>query len=306
MSCWRCYSGPDLSPLAQLWEAAFRRCPLTVFQTFTFAHRWAEIFARECDMQVWSDGELLIPLASREGELWPLGEGLFDYVDLVGTTGDLHRAAEWIAGQAWSSLQITGVRASSPFAPFWRELAGEGEAFTAAPHRLPDTADPAGGLEAEHRRAASRWRRAQAQGAVCERLDEPTARARLLTWMLERKSERLAAHGTANVLGSREQRWLERMITAEPQLSELWRLRLRQRPIAGLLCWLHAGTRYAYTICHDPEFNLISPGILLLFAVLRFTMEERLRFDFLTGEQAFKQRFATHREPLWRFRRHRQ
>ena len=305
MSCWRCIAGPDVTPIAGAWEAAAGRAPGSVFQTLIFARCWAEVFAQNVDVQVWTDGQLIIPLAFRGGTLIPLGEGLFDYVDLIGDAGcpeaAQRRAADWIAGRAWSSLQITGVRSGSPFAPFWRHLGGGGEAFTAAPRRRPTDPD----VEAEHRHAAARWRRAQRLGVRLERLTQPAEKQLLLHWMLEHKARRLAAACQTNVLGEPEQRWLERMLDSAPALAELWCLRLRDRLMSGLLCWRFNATRYAYMISYDPELAPLSPGILLLFAVVRLTMRAGLNFDFLTGEQAFKQRFATHRETLWRFRRQR-
>jgi CelD/BcsL family acetyltransferase involved in cellulose biosynthesis len=286
--------------LAAAWELAFQRAPGSVFQSFPLARRWIEIFGREFEIEVWSNGSALLPLARHEGGLRPLGEGLFDYVDLIGPPAD-GSSSGWWEPPAWRQLQITGVRADSPHLAFWRQWAGEGEIFTAAPYRHANGAC----LDAEHRRAAARWRHAQAEGARLLRLDEPAARQHLLAWILERKAMRLSAQGAATVLGQAECRWLQRMVECEPQLSELWCLQLQERTIAGLLCWTHRKTRYAYTISHDPAFDPLSPGILLLFAVLRLTLEAGWCFDFLTGEQAFKQRFATHRESLWRFRRQR-
>ena len=305
MSCWRCIAGSDLAPIAPAWEDAARRAPGSVFQTFPFARCWAEVFGQDVDVQVWSDGQLILPVAFRGSTLMPLGEGLFDYIDVIGAAGcpaaEQSRAAAWIARRSWSSLQITGVRTGSPFTAFWHRLGGGGEAFTAAPRRHPS--DPE--VETEHRHAAARWRRAQRLGAHLDHPTQPAEQQRLLHWMLERKAQLLTTHGQTNVLGALEQRWLERMLESAPTLVELWSLRLRDRLMSGLLCWRFNSTRYAYMISYDPELAQLSPGILLLFAVVRLTMSAGLYFDFLTGEQAFKQRFATHRETLWRFRRQR-
>jgi CelD/BcsL family acetyltransferase involved in cellulose biosynthesis len=70
--------------------------------------------------------------------------------------------------------------------------------------------------------------------------------------------------------------------------------------MAGFLTWLHADVRYGYTLSFEPEFAPESPGITLLYAVLRQSLSEDRSFDFLTGEQAFKVRFATDRRMLFR------
>jgi hypothetical protein len=272
-----------------------------VFQRFALARHWAAIFGREAEIAVWisDDPPLVVPLALRDGQVGFVGEGLFDYIDLIGGASPRaeREAAEAVSQLAWRSSQCTGVPASTPHGAYWSTLAGGGQAYSAAPVR-----SSGGDLAREHPRAERRWAAAQVELA---RAEEGGERRRCLAWLLDHKARALAASGAVNVLGRREQAWLVAMVEREPGLSELWSLRRKGEMLAAMLCWRSAAVRYAYTISYDARAAALSPGVLALYGVLRHTMNEGRSFNFLTGEQEFKLRFATHREPLLRYRHER-
>lgn len=281
-----------------MWSAAAAAGPRTIFQDFAFARHWASSFGRESDLAIgWqTDPPLILPLACRHGCWSLLGEGLFDYQDPIGAADADQQAATAARAldQAAGPVCITGVSASSPWSHFWQTWGLAPQPFASAPVRdaSPDT------LAAEHPRLERRWQSAQAE--LCP-VSEPAARLHALDWLMDRKARSLATAGRRNVLGDLECRWLAAMVEHEPQLSELWQLRRRDQPLAGILCWVSPSLRYAYTIGYDAAAAPLSPGILALYALLRHTMREGRGFNFLTGEQAFKQRFAHRSEPLLRY-----
>lgn len=290
----------NLAPLAAVWQAAEAAGSPSVFQTYAFARPWAACFADEAEIAIgWrACPPVIIPLARRAGHWSLLGEGLFDYQDLVGTAGpDVQAdAARWLASQWDAPVSITGVPAASPWRGLWRRSGLSEKRYAAVPVRAADGND----LAAEHPRVERRW---QAAGAALTAVTAPADRRRMLAWLLERKAAALEAKGERNVLGPKECRWMLRMVEQEPAVAELWQLRRRGDVLAGLLCWLTPQVRYAYTIAYEPEAAAISPGVLALYALLRHTRREGRAFNFLTGEQAFKQRFATAREELLHYQK---
>lgn len=297
---WKRHRDANLAPLAAVWQAAEAAGAQSVFQSYAFARHWAACFADDAEISIgWrNDPPAIIPLARRDGHWSLLGEGLFDYQDLVGTTRpDVQAdAARWLASEWDAPVTITGVPEGSPWHDLWTRSGLSETRYAAAPVRAAGGND----LAAEHPRVEHRW---QAAGVELTRLSTSRERCRTLEWLLARKAAALAAKGERNVLGPKERRWMLRMVEQEPALAELWQLRRRGDVVAGLLCWLTPQVRYAYTIAYHPEAAAISPGILALYALLRHTRREGRAFNFLTGEQTFKQRFATAREELLRYQK---
>ncbi|HXR98412.1 MAG TPA: GNAT family N-acetyltransferase [Terriglobales bacterium] len=292
---WTRYGAAHVGKIEGLWGQAWRAGPATVFQTFDFARHWMATFS-QAEVEIWvhTTSSLVLPLARRDGTVSLVGEGLFDYCDLIGpapygTDGPvLQQAAEIVmAGNA--RPRATGVRADSRFSDFWRRL-GEGRYFSAAPQRPAD----AGALG--HTRIARRWQRAEHAGVRAHEETEMRERRATLDWILERKQ-----HHPANMLGELERQWIETVVEHSPHLAEVWSLRRGEHIMSGLLCWRCPPTRYCYTIAHEPSDAALSPGILLLYFVVNRSMSSGWDIDFLTGEQAFKLRFATRRQPLHRY-----
>jgi CelD/BcsL family acetyltransferase involved in cellulose biosynthesis len=95
-------------------------------------------------------------------------------------------------------------------------------------------------------------------------------------------SERARAFHAAFAAAALERGWLR-----------LWFLELDDRPAAAWYGW-HLGGRYAYyNSGFDPGFSALSPGLVLLSAVIESAFEEgAAEFDFLLGEESYKYRFA--------------
>ncbi len=70
-----------------------------------------------------------------------------------------------------------------------------------------------------------------------------------------------------------------------------------ETPIAYLACPITEGGALIYDfVGHDPEYKKLSPGTVLLYAVLEraFGDDSLCMFDFTEGDGAHKERFATH------------
>lgn len=297
---WAQHRDANLAPLAAVWQAAAAAGAQSVFQSYAFARHWAACFGDDAEICIrWRDSPPVIVPLTRRGRHWSLlGEGLFDYQDLVGTAGPEVQAdaARWLAAQWDAPVTVSGVPEQSRWRGLWRQLGLSEQRYAVAPVHAAGTDD----LAAVHPRVEHRW---HAAGVELTRLNTPAERCRMLDWLLVRKAAALAAKGERNVLGPDECRWMLRMVEQEPAITELWQLRRRGGVVAGLLCWLTPQVRYAYTIAYDPGAADISPGVLALYALLRHTMREGRTFNFLTGEQAFKLRFATACEGLLRYRK---
>ncbi|MGH9486883.1 MAG: GNAT family N-acetyltransferase [Terriglobales bacterium] len=295
---WNLHRSPDLGPLAEVWTAAQAAAPHHVFQHFSFARHWAACFAAETDFCIaWQPAPpVLLPLARRHGCWSLIGEGLFDYLDVIGAADPrwAQAAADWVQAHLGAPVCISGVAAATAWAPFWRACGMAPLPFASVPWRDAGRHE----LAREHRRVERRW---QAAAVTLRPSHGERERRRVLEWLLEHKQRNLSAQGRANVLGEKEYRWLAAMVAHQPALAELWELRRGTRPLAALLCWISPTTRYAYTISYDAAAAALSPGVLALYALLRHTMREGREFNFLTGEQAFKQRFATRTEQLLRY-----
>lgn len=287
------HRGQDLSPLESVWRRAADG--QAIFQSFGFARHWAVCFAAEAELCIgWREHPpAIVPLARRHHTWGLIGEGLFDYQDVIGAAG--RDAADWAAGQTRGPIQVTGVPAATPHGDFWQHIGLRPQPFAAA---LVRAAGADSDLARQHPRQQRRWEAAKVH---LEELEAAPERRRHLDWLLERKAQALAAKGESNVLGRREAGWVQRMVEHETRQAELWALRRGGDTLAGLLCWKSATIRYAYTIAYDASFAALSPGILALYALLRHTMREGCGFNFLTGEQEFKLRFATGRDALLRY-----
>jgi CelD/BcsL family acetyltransferase involved in cellulose biosynthesis len=74
----------------------------------------------------------------------------------------------------------------------------------------------------------------------------------------------------------------------------MWQLRVDERAIASWYGW-NVGGRYAYYQAGlDPRWARFSPGTLLLAHTIREAIEEGCQtYEFLLGEESYKQRFGT-------------
>ncbi len=298
---WRLHTQADLSSLAALWRAAPAE---HIFQRFEMAAAWARVFAGPGGPyrpRIWycENPPLILPLAEREEVLRWLGDGLWDYCDPLGDAA----APEWRqAPVAQAPAALHGIRENCGWWTWFQSQPWKLEYFADAPFyragALPPEAAVAA-LDERHPRITERLDHLLRAGVEFAMVTEPLERQRLLAWTLRQKAARMAALGQANVLGGLEAAWLAEMVACHPEFCELWRLGPADRPWAALLTWSQPGLRLGYTLSFDPAVARHSPGVKLLYAVLRRTVAEGRGFDFLTGSQPFKLRFASGAQRLW-------
>jgi len=307
VTAWRVHEQRDLRALREVWAAAAAAAPEPhVFQRWELAQAWMTVFGASWACQiVWRDAPpLVLPLVVDAHGTWSLlGNGLFDFCDGLGAPdlASLRELTRFLshasghAGVAWERFNVTGIRDDSLFLQFWRALPIHFEPYTGAP-RVPGR--DAAAWESQHPRIADRFRTALRHGWRMERLVAARARMQLLHRILAWKDSRQRALGQPNVLGEREQAWLEQMVARYPDLAELWGWGSGADWQAGFLCWNDAepgggAWRRGYTLAFDPAAASRSPGSMLLFGVMRHSLGSGCGFDLLTGEQDFKRRFAT-------------
>ncbi len=305
MTPWKLECIPRLEAVEPPWRNAFEQASGHVFQRFEPSLHWARIFAADGSLRIWShvSEPALAAFTVRNGQLRLLGQGLFDYVDLIGTASPAAQrqlALQLLDWEEWRQFEATGVPADSRFTALWEALQPDQDLYSAAPLLLNPLR-----FQHEHRRIARRWQQCLQAGWQLRQVAHSEERQTLLHWILEQKEQALRARGCRNVLDGAAARWLEAMVTHAPEVTELWQLHRGAETTAGLLSWRSTPVRYAYTISYSGQAAAMSPGTLLLYGVLCNSVAAGLRFDFLTGEQPFKLRFADARRRLLRLRKRR-
>ncbi len=75
------------------------------------------------------------------------------------------------------------------------------------------------------------------------------------------------------------------------------------RPVAAAFGFEEAGTYYLYNSAYDPTHRELSPGIVLVNALVRTAIRSgRTRFDFLKGDEMYKTRLGARPRALFKIR----
>ncbi|MFH1139088.1 MAG: GNAT family N-acetyltransferase [Pseudomonadota bacterium] len=90
---------------------------------------------------------------------------------------------------------------------------------------------------------------------------------------------------------------------AEEGLLKLFLLRLDGRPAAAAACFDYRGGLYLYNCGYDPQYGNLSVGFLCKVLSLKYAMTAgRKKYDFLTGDEPYKQRLGGREVRLTRCR----
>jgi len=81
--------------------------------------------------------------------------------------------------------------------------------------------------------------------------------------------------------------------------TELFTLEREGDLVAAVLTFLDGNVCRFYGTYYDEQWARYSPGVSLLYRVIQQAQARRLDFDFMTGEQAYKLRFASEVVPLY-------
>ena len=85
--------------------------------------------------------------------------------------------------------------------------------------------------------------------------------------------------------------------------ARLWFLDHEGAAVAAFLCFEYAGTVGLYNSGFDPAHTRLAPGIVLLAHLIKDAIDRRIPvFDFLRGEEPYKQGFGPVAEDLYNVR----
>lgn len=310
----------------QRWNGLLDRSRLpSVFLTWQWQTRWAQAFAAERPLHLLSvtddDGSLGGLLALHEQEPGRLrllgGVDVSDYLDVIAAAGRedevwhallQHRAAqpvEWdLHAIRAASRTLTlvpalaaahGLRVSATLedrCPVL-QLSGSWDEYLA---RL------SGKDRHELRRKMRKLEREQ-PGATVRSHHEPDGWDEALSRFL--RLHRLSKVGKARFMDERMERFFRdaTCALAAAGWARLWFLECEGAPVASFLCLEYAGTVGLYNSGFDPAQASLAPGIVLLAHVIRDAIRRGIpTFDFLRGEEPYKEAFAPICEDLFNLR----
>jgi CelD/BcsL family acetyltransferase involved in cellulose biosynthesis len=319
-----------LSALAGVGEADWNRllersAAPSIFLTWQWQTEWARAFAPDAPLRILTvrgpDGGLvgLLPLyEDGDDRLRVLGGvDVSDYLDVIAHAGEeegvwqallQHRAAH---REEWA---LHAVRAASPTTEIQPRLvtgAGlrvESEIEERCPIlALPPTWDEylaslSGKDRHELRRKIRKLERELPDVTVrshagADRWDDELGRFLDL--------HRLSKAGKARFMDERMERFFRDVTRALAARgwARLWFLESAGVPVASFLCFEYGDTIGLYNSGFDPAHARLAPGIVLLAHVIREAIERGVPvFDFLRGEESYKQDFGPTPEPLLNLR----
>jgi CelD/BcsL family acetyltransferase involved in cellulose biosynthesis len=280
----------------------------TPFQSPEWLLSWIEIF---CPtnlrvIAVW-DRHRLIGLAplliyprGPERVLALAGGGVSDYLDLVLERGKESAVCQVLlsrvlADPGWTQLEFTDLAPDSDF------LNSNGFRERASPHDtssillLPENPEELPARFSSRQRANlrnARSRLIRAGGGEIERANAETL-AEFIEDLFRLHTMRWSERGELGVLNDERLRAFHRK--AGPQLEErgmlgIYRLRVAGQTAAVIYALLDGNTVYCYLQGFHPGFRFLSPGSLLMYAVIEEAVRCGMRnFDFLRGQEAYKQ-----------------
>jgi CelD/BcsL family acetyltransferase involved in cellulose biosynthesis len=301
----------DLAPFRAEWSALCDVAPCTTpFQRPEWLLPWCRAFppAEPWNLLVRDGGRLvgLLPLFryrnGRERTLALAGAGLSDDLDLIAMPGREREVGsallDHLAGDAgWDVCDWEQLPAGSPLlalrAPAgWADEVSPGDPCPVLrlPERLADLPS------AVRTRQLANLRKYRRKAAELGTLSLETATGAGLdaafATLLDLHRARWAELGGAGQLGSPEMPGFLAEVAAgfaARSALALHLLTLAGRPLAGFLGFRERGTLYAYLQGSDPGCEKLSPGVLLLGAVIEESIASGLRaLDFLRGLEPYK------------------
>lgn len=291
-------SPSQMDALAPLWERLLCRQRHSLFQRFSWNRLAAQMFPDRLSpyvVCVQSDaGAAIIPAAlnHKEQRLELLGEGLFDYRDVLhaGDPEVLRRAWQYLAEQK-KPLHVVSVA----------QLAGQARwndfpltAFAMAPQVKDITEET---FRMGHSRLGRQMRRLQKAGVALR--VSPGSDSQLVRHLYDWKRSQFAAGESDNVfLDPRRCDFMVAAAALEGNACGIYTLEKGTTLVAALLTFRDGHVRRFYTICFNPAWARHSPGQALLFEVTARSLSEGLRCDYMTGEYPYKLRLANASLPL--------
>ena len=310
----------------QRWNGLLDRSKLpSVFLTWQWQTQWAQAFAAERPLHLLSvtddDGSLGGLLALHEEEPGRLrllgGVDVSDYLDVIAAAG--HEEEVWHALLQHRAAQpvewdLHAIRAASPTLTLVPALAAAyGLRVSATLEercpvlQLPESWDQylarLSGKDRHELRRKMRKLERDLPGATVRSYHEPDDWDEALSRFL--RLHRLSKVGKARFMDERMERFFRdaTCALATAGWARLWFLECEGAPVASFLCLEYAGTVGLYNSGFDPAQARLAPGIVLLAHVIRDAIHRGIpTFDFLRGEEPYKQAFGPISEDLFNLR----
>jgi CelD/BcsL family acetyltransferase involved in cellulose biosynthesis len=311
---------PELQQITSDWQDLFHRCRATPFQSPDWLLPWIEVFSPEniIAVEVRSSGRLvglapfLIYQRDSERVLAFMGGGVSDYLDVLADPDfNSHVISEIVSEirnseEDWTVLDLTDIPAQSSLLgfPAWADQVREHDCCSVLP--LPQTSQELLHLFSKRQRANlrnARSRLERAGGGQLEIAQTDTVSA-FLDDLFSLHTSRWSEQGQSGVLDDSRIRWFHK--TCAPRLLEgdrlhLCRLRLGERTAAVIYSVLSSTTTYCYLQGFDPGCSYLSPGTHLMFLAISHALGCGMReFDFLRGQEAYKQHWRAQAKPTFR------
>jgi CelD/BcsL family acetyltransferase involved in cellulose biosynthesis len=295
----------------------------SVFVLPVWLRCWWEVFGEGNEMLVCTvrEGDSVIgiaPLRARDGEARFIGDiDVCDYADFVVVPGwerDFFGALlDHLVEKGITRLDLALVRPDASVFRGLEEAAGErGYGFVRTQEDVTVEMEMPGdweaylaGLSSKQRHEVRRKMRRMAEyGDVdfgfIEGVEEVTSALdgffRMFTESRRDKSEFL----------TNKVELFFRLMTAAMAREGLLRmgvLRLNREPIAEIVCFDYGDRVYLYNSGYDPEHTAMSAGLLSKVYAIRDSIEKgRGTFDFLKGDETYKQQLGGREVPLYRCR----
>jgi CelD/BcsL family acetyltransferase involved in cellulose biosynthesis len=210
------------------------------------------------------------------------------------------------APEAWSVISLDHIQVEQPWVESLAEATGRRlstRSRIAAPLPLIDISahqswdDYLATRSKNFRQQVRRFprRAVREAGAVIRRTKSPDELDADMRLFFDLHDKRFTERGGSSLSAERARGFHLDFAAAalEQGWLRLWFLELNGSPAAAWYGW-RVGDRYSYyNSGFDPEFAALSPGLVLISAVIESAFEEGATvFDFLLGEESYKYRFA--------------
>lgn len=285
----------EIEALASVWDG-FINPELSMFQS----HRWnllaAKIFGqREEPYFVIAEddnGTAILPAVVRAQSrtIGFAGEALFDYRDYLATGDPAPLVPAW---QELASLDmpvsVTAIRRTN--ARIWQRMPKE--FFSRAPriYRSETTWEQ---LVQNHSRAFSRVRKLERMGL---RITQYSGGSSLVEEIYRRRTAQSSAGDLFH--DPLRSQFMVAICRSEGARCEVFALEHGSTLAAALVTFRDGDWRRLYTTFYDHRWARFSPGISLLFEIVRRSLEQGLNIDFMTGEQPYKMRMVQSAQDLF-------
>jgi CelD/BcsL family acetyltransferase involved in cellulose biosynthesis len=310
-------SPADIRSLTE-WIDIYGRCPgATPFQRPEWLLAWIEAFA-PCELFAIEvrDRQRLVGLAllliyPRDDQrvLAFAGGGVSDYLGMLceaGREADVLQAVIGAVQAEWNVLELTDLHVNSEILNLSSLEPYICEHDLCSVLDLPMTHHELLHMFSKRQRANLRNARSRLEHAGGGTIETATQDnlSEFLDDLFRLHTSRWSRSGEPGVLHDECVRQFHRFCAPALHaqgILKLHRMRVNQHTAAILYSLWERDTVFCYLQGFDPEYATLSPGTQLMFAVMREAADGGMRkFDFLRGQEAYKQHWRPHLSPTFR------